>query len=668
MVQVHPTSEQLEAFLLGKLGAGEQQELEAHIESCEQCCDYLKSVDNDTFIDRTREAHDSVVDENTPLATPLIGATDIPEELANHARYRIIKQIGAGGMGRVFQAEHRLMERAVALKVINQRYLADQQAIERFHREVRTAARLNHPNIVAAFDAEQAGNLNFLVMEYISGLSLAQLVQLKGPLSVGYAANFIAQAAKGLQHAHDKGMVHRDIKPQNLMVTRTGLVKILDFGLARIGEDHTLVEPVTQQNTVVGTPDYLAPEQAKDSRSVDARADIYALGCTLYFLLTGKPPFPEGSAIEKLFQHVECEPAPISDFRSDVPPEMLGILNKMMAKLPAQRFQRPVEIAEALLPLMSNSSSLALGLKKKLPARSEKSKSVPPPLPESREDRTQLVERGSSSKSDVQTTRIDTKPNTNFEWDSPSTQRKKPAPAKSRKSMPKKKLRRKPWLIAIPLVVLLLTALGIYLATRSGSENNDNQASVGSNKPVFPTKNIQPVLFVLPSSNLWNPDFEPVRDYLKERGIPGVVVSPHGYSDSHWSLYQQGKGRKIFTDKKLSDIKSADGYSAIVFVGENVSEFLPEAEHYDHLKQLTLQFVKKQKIVAALCVGQKIPLSMGLLDGRMVAKNNDVYEYLPNRPVTYKNAPVWQDGNIITGSHPDHAKEFAEKLCLQLND
>jgi serine/threonine protein kinase len=285
-----------------------------------------------------------------PAAPTIPGADDIPPPLANHPRYRVLGLLGSGGMGAVYRAEHRLMQRTVALKVINPSLTGSGGAAERFRREVVAAAKLSHPNIVAAFDAEQAGDLHFLAMELVEGMSLSELLQRRGRLLVADACRHVRQAALGLQHAHEKGMVHRDIKPQNLMLTPQGQVKILDFGLARFVSETPTVGGLTQAGSAMGTPDYMAPEQARDARSADIRADIYSLGCTLYHLLTGQRPFPEGDGLQKVMAHISKTPRPATELRPDVPPELGGIVEKMMAKDPAQRYQKPAEVAAALAP------------------------------------------------------------------------------------------------------------------------------------------------------------------------------------------------------------------------------------------------------------------------------------------------------------------------------
>jgi tRNA A-37 threonylcarbamoyl transferase component Bud32 len=300
------------------------------------------------------------------VAQPAAAAPpNLPPELANHPRYHILRELGRGGMGVVYQARQTVMDRQVVIKVISKALLDQPGALERFQREVRAAARLAHPNIVTAYDAEQAGEMHMLVMEFVPGQSLAEVLQKKGPLAVAQACNFIRQAALGLQHALEKGMVHRDIKPQNLMLTPKGQVKILDFGLAKLASERGAGTGLTAANAYMGTPDYSAPEQATDARSADIRADIYSLGCTLYCLLAGRPPFHEETDVKTILAHLQKEPPPLADMRADVPAELWAVLTRMLAKEPGQRFQKPAEVAQALLPFAKagpSAAPAALGL------------------------------------------------------------------------------------------------------------------------------------------------------------------------------------------------------------------------------------------------------------------------------------------------------------------
>jgi predicted Ser/Thr protein kinase len=343
----HPSAEQLVAFGQGRLPPATQAQVERHVAGCDACCAALRRVPDDTLVGQLRQM--STLPEGPAPRVVLEHGVAVPAELADHPRYRVVKVLGSGGMGVVYQAEHRLMERTVALKILGRNFINNPTAVERFRQEFKAAARLAHPNIVAALDAEQVGGLHFLVMEFIDGVSLARHVEKRGPLPVTHACHYIRQAALGLQHASEQGMVHRDVKPQNLMLTPRGQVKILDFGLARLRRQGKPRE-ITKLGAVLGTPDYIAPEQADDSSTVDVRADVYGLGCTLYFLLTGRPPFPEGTAAEKLLAHASATPEPVTRLRPDVPAELAAVVEKMMAKDAARRYQMPVEVADALAP------------------------------------------------------------------------------------------------------------------------------------------------------------------------------------------------------------------------------------------------------------------------------------------------------------------------------
>ena len=264
------------------------------------------------------------------------------------SKYRLLELIGAGGMGAVYLCEHTLMRRLVALKVLPVEKLEDKSNLERFYREARAVAALDHPNIVRAYDIDQYEKLHFLVMEYVDGTSLQEVVARHGPMDPIRAAHYIAQSAVGMQHGHELGMVHRDIKPGNLLLERTGVIKILDMGLARFfNKTQDNVTEKYDDKCILGTADYLAPEQAVSS-TVDIRADIYSLGGTFYFLLTGQTPFPEGTIAAKLVAHQTRAPKPVEAYRRDVPPGLLDVLRKMLEKDADDRYQEPIEAAEAL--------------------------------------------------------------------------------------------------------------------------------------------------------------------------------------------------------------------------------------------------------------------------------------------------------------------------------
>ncbi len=268
--------------------------------------------------------------------------------------FLLLERLGEGGMGQVFKARHRKLARIVALKVIRKERLSHPDAVRRFRREIQAAAQLSHANIVLALDADEHDGTHFFAMEYVEGVDLAHYVKQYGPMPVARACDCVRQAALGLQHAHDKGLVHRDIKPHNLLLTRQGVVKVLDMGLARLTPESQAEmsgASLTGDGVMIGTPDYVAPEQAMDARSADIRADLYSLGCTFYFLLAGRAPFSGGNALEKLLKHQSERPQSVRDFRPDVPSPVAAIVHRLLAKRPADRFQTPAELVAALAAL-----------------------------------------------------------------------------------------------------------------------------------------------------------------------------------------------------------------------------------------------------------------------------------------------------------------------------
>jgi serine/threonine protein kinase len=270
--------------------------------------------------------------------------------------YLIQDQIGQGGMGAVFLAVHQTLGRKVAIKVLPPAVADDRVALERFLREARTAAALDHPNIVKLFDVCKQADLRYLVMEFVDGQTLEQVVR-AGGIAPSRAVGYIAQAAAGLQHAHEKGFIHRDIKPANLMLTADGTVKILDMGLARpVGSSAGLTEQL-DLGAVVGTADYVAPEQAMNLPGLDIRADIYSLGVTFYALVTGRPPF-SGSTASKLVQHQLKDAPSLSRLDKTFPPKLASVAARMMAKKPDDRYPTPADVILALQPWLTESPNL----------------------------------------------------------------------------------------------------------------------------------------------------------------------------------------------------------------------------------------------------------------------------------------------------------------------
>ncbi|MEM8667076.1 MAG: protein kinase [Planctomycetota bacterium] len=367
---IHPSPAELHAYGIGQLSPEESDVIEQHISKCEPCCETIADLSSsDTFVELLKEAEQlSVSQPSDDVADEIESSSQtqgIPIPLKEHPRYELIGLIGRGGMGNVYEARHRKMERTVALKVLSREFLRKTEAVDRFHREVKTAAHLSHPNIVTAHDADNAGDYHFMVMEYVDGVDLSRVIRDRGALPVCEACNYIHQAAIGLQYAHEQGMVHRDIKPHNLMLTENGTVKILDFGLASLtpeaassGQSSSIQSEWTVAGAIMGTPDFISPEQAEDARQADVRSDIYSLGATFYHLLAGRPPFDDRSVMNKLKSHAKAEPERLDHLCDEVPVELADIVARMMAKHPDDRFQTAAEVATAMGPFLDTTQTL----------------------------------------------------------------------------------------------------------------------------------------------------------------------------------------------------------------------------------------------------------------------------------------------------------------------
>ena len=367
-----PTHDELLSYVVGRLPEDSADALAVHVDECSDCQMTLSDVDEgeDTLVVGLRESaaenlfqDEPECSESVRLLESLVSPGGAAGQLSRLGEYQLLEKLGQGGMGTVYKAVHTKLDRMVALKVLPRNRMDDPRAVARFEREMKAVGALDHPNIVRGLDAREIDGTCLLVMEYIEGLDLSKLVRRLGPLPIADACELVRQVAKGLQAAHQHGLVHRDVKPSNLMLADTGEVKLLDLGLARITADQPADVEMTEAGQTMGTADYMAPEQASDSRKVDIRADIYSLGCTLYKLLCGHAPFGGSqyhSAFDKMKAHT-TEPIPsIQDRRAEVPDGLAALLDRMLAKDPADRFAEPAEVTRAIEPFTTGCDLAAL--------------------------------------------------------------------------------------------------------------------------------------------------------------------------------------------------------------------------------------------------------------------------------------------------------------------
>jgi len=273
----------------------------------------------------------------------------MPGDMLGH--FELVEYVGGGGMGRVFRAIDTSLARPVALKVLAPDQAADEETLLRFRNEAQSAARLDHENIARVHYVGEDHGLHYIVFEYIEGLNIRNLVEQKGPLAIPEAVGYTFQVAEALAHAAARDVVHRDIKPSNILITPDGRIKLIDMGLARLRRLSASDPDLTASGVTLGTFDYISPEQARDPRLADARSDIYSLGCTFFYMLAGRPPFPEGTVLQKLLQHQGDKPPDIREFRPELPDEASRILDKMLAKDPRNRYQQPDDLVRDLLVL-----------------------------------------------------------------------------------------------------------------------------------------------------------------------------------------------------------------------------------------------------------------------------------------------------------------------------
>ena len=382
-----PTRTALADYALGNLPDAEIERVTDHLEACGQCEATVAELedDADTFVEALQRPLQASAFAAEPEFEQIVAAArrirlepatfadaaePRSEPIGQLGNYELLAKLAAGGMATVYRARHCRMHRDVALKLLPAHRSDDEASVSRFTREIEAVSRLNHPNIVKAHDAGEDQGMHYLVMELVDGVDLYQLVKHIGALDVADAWEIVRQAALGMQHAFEHGLVHRDIKPSNLLLSRDGQVKLLDLGLALWQSDGLWQEHLTVSGTVMGTLDYMAPEQADNSHDVDIRADIYSLGCTLYKLLTGRALFASSTfdtPVKKILAHATEDPPSICRTRGDVPPMIAELLSRMLAKDPADRPQTPGAVADILKEFAAANDLVALVAKCEMP-------------------------------------------------------------------------------------------------------------------------------------------------------------------------------------------------------------------------------------------------------------------------------------------------------------
>jgi serine/threonine-protein kinase len=587
-------------------------------------------------------------------------------------------------MGVVFEAEHRVMERRVALKVINASLVSNQMAVDRFRNEVRAAAKLSHRNIVTAFDAEQEGNLHFLVMEYVDGVSLDNLVARRGRLPVLHACNYAMQAAQGLQHAFEHGMVHRDIKPQNLMKTPKGLIKILDFGLARLARHSeessdgsaASAGSLTSHGATLGTPDYIAPEQAKDSRSADIRADIYSLGCTLYFMLAGRVPFPTGTAVEKVVAHCHDDPVELAQLRPDVPAELLAVVRKMMAKQSSERFVQPQEVVDALRPFGRPTDEAAETHADTRSGNQQQGAAAGNAAVETREfdggaGRDMEPAEMSSASSDAPlNAALPVADLSDLSSLEPAAKRLS-APPKS------KSISATAVALAATAALLLVGAIcAVWYSVQSSDESGGEQLQGSrdsgvarveprpSSDPGAVSADSNRVLLVINSRDFWYGDFEPTRDTLTAAGFEVVVASS---STAAAIPEPRSEGRPVTPDIVFWDADPAD-YRAVVFTGASVSDYI--GQQRATTRRFIEQLHERGGFVGSICLGTRVLAQTGLLDGKEASSTGLVANQISGEfsQVLWRTNQLQLDNRFLTCGNWRDASLFAQRLADELKN
>jgi serine/threonine-protein kinase len=701
VIEQHPDTATFEAFRCGKLDSVKRAELQVHLAGCQECSARLapkKSQYSDASFEIAGEID----------APPTV--TDVPVPLIDHSRYKIVGRLGEGGMGVVYKAEHRVMGRTVALKVLTAGTMSSQTAIDRFRREVRLASRLNHPNIVTAYDADVAGGLHFLVMEYVDGMSLDRVVRDGGSLPVPMACSAIRQAAIGLQHAHEKGMLHRDIKPHNLMVTKAGQVKILDFGLARVAAANG-VDPasltamaITNPQTLMGTPDFLSPEQARSCVGLDIRSDLYSLGCTLYFLLTGKPPFEGVGAYAKMIAHFKEPPPHLCEARPDAPAELGRIFGKLMAKSPEDRYQTPNELAAALDPFTGDDfEDDNLGPDDHLLSREEW-------LGDGLAAESEETYPSYATDPSIAALPIASEPDSSLANKPEVLQSQKPVQAKPAQ---------KGWGLAYALATLVVLGLGLAAAAKwlsGGGEQTAQAPATESLKPTqaeTPTQKPNPVPEIQktttppqpiasppkppPKTPATTPSVTPTTTAPRKKQVLLLVPTEYAFNElttvtdsfkTHdftvvttsaerklLEGFRYGKENKVFggfytPDLALKDLSPTvlDAFDAAVILPGEIQTFTVQAG--TDVKRIIDKFIQKKKVIGAIGSGVIVLGKLGLLENAEVSSvQSRVLAVSQLKVKAWKDNPkVVVDLPFITSGEFSHSRALVDEVIKAIPD
>jgi serine/threonine protein kinase/putative intracellular protease/amidase len=642
----HPEPHLLHQFALGELDDAPLQSVAEHVEHCNQCMSVVSQVPNDPLVQKLGSI-------GSEFELNLNSEAGIPAALLEHPRYEVIRELGRGGMGAVYLARHKVMNRLVALKLIRPDLTRNQKIVERFMKEVHVSAQQSHPNIVTAFDAQRDADSLFLVMEYVEGINLHDWIRKNGPLSIRQACHFALQIAQGLEHARRRALVHRDIKPKNLIVARNGRIKILDFGLATLHDTEKANETreLTQTGVVMGSPDFISPEQASDAKKADSRSDIYSLGCTLYFMLSGRVPFEYNSVAEKIGAHLHVPPPDPRTVRPDIPDDLAQYTLQMMAKSVDQRPQSYVEIMNFLRNYAKQSSDK--------PASSQHE--ALPVGPYAADD-TISQSVGESIVQIPVHAQPKAPPAANASpVTGPYGLQIATAPAK-----PGQKSLARPIMLVSAAILIAIFAI-CYTIYLGAGENLDN-----STGPVAPPLNAK-VLVVVPFDNYWPPDFDGVVDVLQRNQTPYEIASTQMGPARPSNLRQT---RHLANATRILDGNEANEFDAVIFIGTYpVADmtYMRDKLSYRQARKLINDMIDQQKIVAGVCGGVAPICDADVLGNRRIAHSIYLDPRINNDPsfnwVKDKRHPVVVDegqGTIISGQLDSTASEVTRQVLLKL--